>query len=478
MRLEFLEEPELEFGGGRHVDIRFGLTHLGPLDRGTDKAPRRIRVALVGTGETVEGVARWFEACREEVPAKESRLGHLFPAFPGFREGSCFDCELSISASAQRQLSQKSLADLPDNTDDAVRAAANMFLHELKELQEAEVFDVAAVCVPEELVDLWERQSTEYLTSTGVQRPLSFHDVLKAGGAETIRSPLQLVLPSTYGVQRKRKGTGGKAREAKRRELQDPATRAWNIHTALYYKAGGRPWRVARSTSEYATCYIGISFPVSAEQSSRFTSLAQVFDERGEGMIIRGGAIRQAKDDRVPHLDEEDANRLLTAALERYFEVHKQFPARVVVHKSSVHNVAELAGFRSALAARGIQLADFVSFGSNLDVRLFRFGRYPPLRGTLFQCDESLSCLYTRGSVEFYRTYPGMYVPSPLVFRVDAAESGLRQLSREILALTKMNWNDTQFDHRDPITLAAARRVGAILKHVGGQPASRYAYYM
>ena len=49
MRAEFLEEPELEFGAGTHVDIRYGLSAFGPLDRGTMTAPREIRVGLVGS---------------------------------------------------------------------------------------------------------------------------------------------------------------------------------------------------------------------------------------------------------------------------------------------------------------------------------------------------------------------------------------------------------------------------------------------
>ena len=36
----------------------------------------------------------------------------------------------------------------------------------------------------------------------------------------------------------------GSAQQQASRPLQDEATRAWNFHTALYYKAGGTPWRL------------------------------------------------------------------------------------------------------------------------------------------------------------------------------------------------------------------------------------------
>ena len=69
--------------------------------------------------------------------------------------------------------------------------------------------------------------------------------------------PIQMVRPATYGVGRRRYGRNTDQRPAR---LQDEATRAWNFFTALYYKAGGTPWRIARETEEYTTCYVGVSF--------------------------------------------------------------------------------------------------------------------------------------------------------------------------------------------------------------------------
>jgi len=64
MNLSILEEPELEFGGGsRHVDIRFGIKDYGPFDLQAPKAPKEVRLGLIGTAETVEGTSRWIEKC-------------------------------------------------------------------------------------------------------------------------------------------------------------------------------------------------------------------------------------------------------------------------------------------------------------------------------------------------------------------------------------------------------------------------------
>jgi hypothetical protein len=37
------------------------------------------------------------------------------------------------------------------------------------------------------------------------------------------------------------------------------------------------------------------------------TGVAQVFDERGEGLIVQGGSASYDKDDRSPHLSRENA---------------------------------------------------------------------------------------------------------------------------------------------------------------------------
>lgn len=100
---------------------------------------------------------------------------------------------------------------------------------------------------------------------------------------------------------------------------------------------------------------------------------------------------------------------------------------------------AELEGFREALDANGVDSADFLSVGRSF-TRLFRDGGYPPLRGTLLTLDHRTHALYTRGSVDFFATYPGMYVPSALRLLCEEVEQTPAFLAGEILALTKMNW--------------------------------------
>jgi hypothetical protein len=119
-------------------------------------------------------------------------------------------------------------------------------------------------------------------------------------------------------------------------DQQDPATKAWNFCTALYYK-GNRtiPWRLVEDTAKLRSCYIGIGFYKSRDGETVSSSLAQVFDEFGHGIILRGTPVSIDKRNRHPYLSEDQAYELLRNALEEYDRALEHMPARIVIHKSS-----------------------------------------------------------------------------------------------------------------------------------------------
>ncbi|QJW99924.1 hypothetical protein FTUN_7547 [Frigoriglobus tundricola] len=83
--------------------------------------------------------------------------------------------------------------------------------------------------------------------------------------------------------------------------------------------------------------------------------------------------------------------------------------------------------------------------------------RSPPWRGTLLSIEDWSQILHTRGSVEYFATYPGPYVPVLLWTRCQEVERGPAAITAEILTLTRLNGNSSQFDNREPITLRAAK---------------------
>jgi hypothetical protein len=139
----------------------------------------------------------------------------------------------------------------------------------------------------------------------------------------------------------------------------------------------------------------------------------------------------------------------------------------------------EMRGFNAAAEEHKIDIVELASVRRSF-TRLFREGTYPPLRGTFLRLQDSTGLLYLRGSVQFFESYPGMYVPRPLELSVPNSESTVEQLAREMLSLSKLNWNNTQFDGGEPITVRAARRVGDILKCVseGSTAQASFRFYM
>lgn len=474
MKVEFLEEPELEFGTGRHIDIRFGISNYGPHDIGSDQAPSTIRVGIVGTAEDVDRARAFLELCRTEIAGAKSRQPNLRPPFPGFSKETAFRSTLVLNDELVRTVPTKRFEEMrkSPNSNEIVGNAVRLFLEEFEQLHRHKGPDVLICTVPEAIAELMDPTNRPRVPA-GEPR-VDFHDSLKA---ECLRlPPIQLMLASTSDPTKARKHR--KTRIPRR--IQDDATRAWNLHTALYYKALGRPWRLPREKADFATCYIGISFFHALDRSRVLTSVAQVFDERGDGLIVQGGPAEISKDDRSPHLSETDSNSLLEHALQEYRQTHGNFPARVVLHKSSTYSPAELSGFSSCLVMRGIDRFDAISVSSDSGLRAYRYGAYPPLRGTLIDLDSVNHILFTRGSVEFYQTYPGLYVPQPLLFRCESVQESTGRIARELLALSKLNWNRSQFDGSDPITVVAARSVGAILKHlpIDTRMAARYSHFM
>ena len=472
MKVDFLEEPELEFGAGRHIDSRFGLINYGPLDIQEEVAPRQIEVGIAGTREDIARTVEWLERCRTPIAAKKSSHPNLAPAFPGFRADAGFCSTLILDESLHKEIPAREFEALSkkEDVDLLVTESVRLFADAFKYLSDHTAAKVLLCAVPQQLVDLLNPDAR-----AGGKTPPDFHDLLKA---QCLRlKPLQLMLPSTADPKRARKL---KIRD-QTKSVQDDATRAWNFHTALYYKAHGRPWRLPRVSSALKTCFVGVSFYRSLDRKTVMVSMAQVFDERGEGVVVRGGKIDIDKNDRTPHLTADDSASLLIEALARYRSIHRHPPARVVIHKTSQFNAAELDGFRQGAQAEKIEVLDFISLSEEADQRLFRYGKYPPLRGTMFELDNRDYLLYTRGSVDFFETYPGMYVPRPLLFRCEAIDETPKNLARELLALTKMDWNRTRFDGHSPLTIEAARRVGDILRYVPIEEkdiADSYARYM
>jgi hypothetical protein len=259
-------------------------------------------------------------------------------------------------------------------------------------------------------------------------------------------------------------------------DIEPPSSYAWNLSTALYYKASGRPWRLAKLTR--GTCYVGVSFYKSRHELDEQlrTAMAQVFTHSGEGFVLRGGEARIQERTREAHLKKDQAFHLISEVIERFTKRTEAPPSRIVIHKSSFFSEDEIQGFSEAV---GNTPVDYVAIRQWSRFRFLRSGKYPVLRGTLVSLTPNDHLIFTHGYSPRLRSYPGHRVPSPL-FVQHQGDTEMEIISKEILGLTKLDWNTTSFNKKMPITLAFSRKVGLVLAEFPEDKEVRnhYKFYM
>jgi hypothetical protein len=476
MEYSYIPEPFLDFARDTHICPRSGIACHLVYDADTEPRRDDIYLGAVGTNEDIDLLRAWLQKVSDVIPAKTSNQPNLFQAFIGFNKHSGFKSEFVLAGSNVKALLSKEINELMKigRSIRRIEETAKMYGEKIRFLAQNKTPEVIMCIIPDKLYSVISTQKDEI--EEQVEDHLgdletNFRRLLKAEIMKYSNIPIQLIRENT--LRGNPEGTGS---------TQDDATTAWNLCTALYYKSSNNkiPWKVSSATSKPLTCYVGISFYRSRDKTIVYSSLAQVFDEMGRNVILRGTPVNVRKNDRRPYLDSNQAYELLNSAINEYRIAMNTNPARLVIHKTSQFSDEEIDGFSSVAEGSRIDLVDMVSIGDS-PVRLFRRGSYPPYRGSMIKLDDNRKILlYTRGSVPFFQTYPGRYIPQPIEIELFKVESSPTDVCTEILALTKMNWNNTQFDRKYPITLECARSVGKIIKYLAQSETAQanYRFYM
>jgi len=147
-----------------------------------------------------------------------------------------------------------------------------------------------------------------------------------------------------------------------------------------------------------------------------------------------------------------------------------------VIHKTSQFAQQEEVGFTTAAKEKVANVS--LVWIRPTGFRLLKHGSQEPLRGTYVTIGDERSFLFTTGYVPWWEEYPGPHIPAPL--EIGGDRDSLRDRAREILSLSKMNWNTADGIGRSPITLSFARRVGMIMAELSEDilPNPSYRFYM
>ena len=409
--VEHIPEPHLEFNGRfLHPDKKTGLSEYGPYGR-TDPAlhPEQIRAGIVGTRATAELCERWVDECRTYIESEKTKkrprpipehfngddeeeleaiVKGLTPDFVGVRSDTPFATTIVTSERWRSYFQDREarvIAERPSAVD-RVERATDLVADHIERLATATPHpDVILVALPDVLLESSTVAQLDGGSWLNLRRGLKARS-MKWG------VPIQIVREDTL--------------SGKKAGLQDRATRAWNFATALYYKAGGIPWR--GHGLEPDTCYIGVTFYKTEDAEGKAvlrSGVAQAFDYLGQGVVLRGEPFEWDAEEhgRTPHLTKTGASDLIQKTLHEYRRISRLPPQRVVVHKSSRFwgeehgEYNELDGFFEGIEGVNPDAGiDLVTLAKS-NVRLARVGEYPPMRGTLALIEDTYPVLYTHG---------------------------------------------------------------------------------
>ena len=486
-----LPPPILEFGGsGGFTDPKVGLVKEGPFSLRFGPAHKsQVRLGLIGPREIVDQARAWFRKCKKAIASNKVNQ-EMYPSFPGFQDA--FRASLDLDPRRwQVILDDHEIRDiLKSSPRERFQGILNLYSKGIERFARAEVRpDVTVCCLTKDIVrecrtvtsslttDEWEQlkekqkdrakdQVSEYedWSTEETAEDLLYRDFRRALKARAMKysMPIQIGRTSLF---------------IDDDANQDAATRAWNVSVALFYKAGGIPWRLKTDGPE--TCFVGVSFHhlKTTQRHLVYSSVAQAFSTDGDGFALRGDAVPwSASHGRNPHLSSRQAAKIASEILTEYRERIGHDPARIVLHKTSKFNADERAGFLSEF--RQIPIIELVNLMPT-QFRLVNVGAYPPKRGTLCQVNEIAHYLFTNGYMPEWGTYPGAHIPVPVQIIADQG-ADIERIATDVLGLSRMNWNTARDTSGRPITLRFAREVGGIMAEVGplDKPNPSYRYYM
>lgn len=515
MEVKLLQEPLIEFADDFLCeDPKKGLASMGFFSLSNNSHKSEISYGVIGSKKEIKKYKEWlsqFESFIESTTSgkamttnyeideetglinelfieKDEKVEEIFseeainkqanPDFPGFNSDSCFKCRFINNPELDYIVPQKEVD--------------NILKSKLKKTE-----------ISDEIIDLYKDAYNELLENSLSGKPDIIYIVIsdsvfkKVGNVKQVKGdinlrrklkaeilslglnvPIQLVLESTIDNTKK--------------SIQDLSQIAWNYCVAQYYKTGNCiPWTIKDIDAD--TCYLGVSFHrvLDGKNNRLQSSIAQAFNKGGKGLVFTGKQFEWKKEITkvtTPHLKYEYAKDLIINVLSQYRKINKHTPKRVVIHKTSDfwdgynhidYNETDglLDGIRELLGED--TEVDLVSIKSS-KIRMLRNGDYPVLRGSLFKLSEENAILYTTGYIPYFNTYHGAYTPVPIEIE-NIGETPIEDIAKEILALTKMNFNNSEYCDGLPITIQFSSKVGEIIQYFPKDSVelpNKYYFYM
>lgn len=517
--ISLLDEPKIEFGEDFICDDpKMGIAIGGFFSKSNNSHKSQINIALIGTEKLITDTLEWIKVFENRIIAKETALTEKYsgvedgeikgefddfggfdeeylqlfqqleatkttnkkynPDFLGFNQENVFDCTFQNNKGNNRDIKQREFDKILDSKEtsdiEKLNKIIKIYKDKFSDLIENKVsdIDVCYLIIPTKVFE--SLHSVKFgKTHINLRRKLKAELI-----AVENTIPTQIIVEATI------KGT--------KKSIQDLSLMAWNFCTASYYKSGCIPW--ALQVKDIDTCFIGISFNkvISEENNLVRSSIAQAFNREGQGLVFTWKNFlwdNEINKTSSPHLDYDYAKEMIQFVLQEYNKQNKHTPSRIVIHKTTDfwnakdnENYNELGGFKQGIIEQlgdDVKI-DFVAIKSSHVKILRNFGKYPVPRGTYMKIDDNESVLYTTGYIPYFELYPGMHIPHPLHIKIFDSDSHINKICEEILALTKLNFNNCSYFDSLPITIRFSKKVGEILQYLpeNAKPQNKYFFYM
>ncbi|MFA6300296.1 MAG: hypothetical protein WC642_14095, partial [Nocardioides sp.] len=452
-----LAEPLLKFDSGptpaTDPHPLVGLARYGPY---AVPPTGDIRVATI----TVDGQQQMLYDFLRKVTEQHKptdRFSYV-PPFPGFKQ--LFNTELLPQRSAHVNIPTSASGD-GEQGHEAVCAALARAVGQLHAVRDT--WDVIVFLLPH----TWEpfRRSPD--------GAFDLHDRLKALAAP-LGSPIQMV------------------REDSALRFKFECSMFWRLSIALLTKAGGVPFRMVQPTP-IDTAFVGLAYAIRGGTTDEFvTCCSQVFDAEGGGFEFIAYNIGADRDLDNPHLTREEMRTVMARSARLYQRRRAgDMPARLVVHKTSTWRPEEIDGVFDAWGAAvpdieclqvraetpwtGVSLTQSGPTSSRPD-------SWPVTRGSLQYLSGSEALLWVSGTAPGVSLRGGNYnqsakaLPTPIAFVRDAGQGPLETPAREILALSKLDWNNDALYGLTPVTVSYSQKLAKMIGRVPALPDDSYQF--
>ena len=484
-------EPKLRFFYHQSLlDPRDGLTLFGPFDKGN---VNNFNIGIIGTKKGIERGFNWLKKIHKPIFNEQPDIAR--PFFPGFEE--VFNIKANFNAIIKRDVDEAQLEHFYRIVDNHQRVAkiVDLYLKEIYDyLNENETkIDLWFVIIPDTIYKLCriksfvpkrdgvfigiKNENTIWNETLFEDEELNemreayyyenhFHNQLKYKLlAHNIVT--QIIRENTIAYYDFLNSKGKPKKDLRKFETAI----AWNISTAMYYKLGGKPWKLDFVRDK--VCYIGLVFKKNEmNKDYRYACCAaQMFLDSGDGLIFKGalGPWYNPENSEY-HLTKEAATDLLLKSLKAFKKENGFAPKEIFLHGRTYFDNEEWEGFLKGVSLYKEQENDIeninlvgVRIVNEKRFKLFREFTFPILRGTMLKLNNWSAYLWTRGFIPRIQSILGLETPNPLFIKIIKGKSDIETVCRDILSLTKLNYNACIYGDGFPITLKFANQIGEIL---------------